>query len=468
MIRHPVPVALAVAALLWTVGTPIARGQIPATIPDSIRHGYGSSRWGEIPPPSDSVTVPSRNRTMPVWEGMLVWPYRVIAFPFRLLADGFGATVRVVDETPFLRQFLAFRPRTFRITPEVSVGGLGGWGFGLAAQHDSLTGPGHQARFRLFASNQRDRKATLGLRFPADERGTLTIGVGYRDHANTRYFGVGPDTEREDESLYREIQTWVGTIYRHALTDDLAVAGGLEFTSVRATEPSSASLPSIAQRFPGALPPGFATTSAGFLGGVTFEHDDTDDTGRPNRGGRRIVDIGYFRSTASEWASYWHLRLEAQQFTRLWFRHTTLALRGVLTWMEADGDQPIPFQRLLHNNDPDLFRGFPDRRWRDRGLLLLSAEYRWPIWVYDRAEGTGLDFYFLSDVGQVFPDLSAIRTDDLRFSYGGGIRLLTTGGFVLRAEYARSSEGGLWRLQSHQTFQFTRGLFHGRDPVPAR
>jgi hypothetical protein len=468
MARVPVPVALSVAALLWTAAAPPAQSQTPATIADSIQQGYGLSRWGAIPPPGDSVTAPSHNRPMPVWEGILVWPYRVIAFPFRLLADGIGATVRAVDETPFLRQFLAFQPRTFRITPEVSVGGLGGWGFGLAAQHDSLTGPGHQARLRLFASNQRDRKATLGLRFPAGDRGKLTIGIGYRNHANTRYFGVGPGTEQEDESLYREVQTWVGTVYRHALTDELAVAGGLEFTAVRATEPTSTSAPSISQRFPGALPPGFASTSSGFLGGITVEHDDTDGDGRPNRGGRRTVDVGYFRSAAPEWASYWHIRLEAQQFTRLWFPHTVLALRGVLTWMEPDGDQPIPFQRLLHNNDPDLLRGFPDRRWRDRGLLLLTAEYRWPIWVYDRAEGTGLDFYFLSDVGQVFPELSAIRTDDFTFSYGGGIRLLTGSGFAVRVEYARSSEGGLWRLQSHQTFQFVRGLFHGRDAVPPR
>jgi hypothetical protein len=140
----------------------------------------------------------------------------------------------------------------------------------------------------------------------------------------------------------------------------------------------------------------------------------------------------------------------------------------VLSWLEPVSDAPIPFQRLLHNNDPDLLRGFPDRRWRDRGLVLLTAEYRWPLWVYNRAEGTGIDAYVLMDIGQVFPELSAISTADFTTSVGGGIRLLSTGGFVLRLEYAHGAEGGLWRLQSSQVFQFTRGLFHGRDAVPVR
>jgi outer membrane protein assembly factor BamA len=348
------------------------------------------------------------------------------------------------------------------------VGGLSGFGFGIAVQRHSPSDPRQQLRFRLSGSTQQDYRATLGARFPAGQRGGLTLGAGLRDHANTRYFGIGPESTGEEESLYREIQTWVGATYGHRLARSFALKAGFEFSSARAEEPVGDFRPSITERFAGSLPPGFDATSTGLLGRFTIEHDNTDGTGRPNHGGRWVAQAGYFHSLQDQWASHWTIRLEAQQFTRLWFPHTVLALRGVLTWLEPVGDVPIPFQRLLHNNDPDLLRGYQDRRWRDKGLLLLSAEYRWPVWAYGRAEGTGLDCYILTDIGQVFPTLSAIRTSDFTVSYGGGIRLVGGAGFMLRLEYARSTQGGLFRLQTQQTFQFTRGLFHGRDAVPAR
>jgi hypothetical protein len=446
----------------------IARAQEVGTLRDPTRDGYGLSYWGEIPPPADSTTAPLANRRMPLWEGILVWPYRVVAFPFRLVGDGVVAAVAAVDESPFLSQLFSLQARALTVSPEVNVGGLSGFGLGIAIQRDSLSSDDHQLRFRVSGSSQGDARITLGTRFALGSRGRLTLGGGFRDHANTRFFGIGPDAAEDDESLYREVQAWVGAIYGRRLTDDLTVAGVVEFTSARADEPRGDFAPPLSERFAGSLPPGWEETTTGVLGGITLEHDDTDGAARPNRGGRRIVHAAYLHSLADRWASHWNFRLEAQQFTRLWFPSTVLALRGVLTWLEPVGDAPIPFQRLMHNNDPDLFRGFPDRRWRDNGLLLLTAEYRWPMWAYGRADGPGLDAYFLTDVGQVFPGISAIRTDDFTVSYGGGFRLVSGQGFLLRLEYARSAEGGIWRLQSHQTFQFVRGLFHGRDAVPAR
>lgn len=456
-------------AISWLLLAPAAViGQEPAALPDSVAQGYGLSYWGDIPPPSDSTVAPAANRHLPLWEGVLIWPYRVVAFPFRLLADGVVATVGAVDESPFLRQLFSFRARALTVSPELNVGGLSGFGAGIAIQRDSLGSDDHQLRFRLSGSSRRDARATLGTRFALGDRDHLTLGAGFRDHANTRYYGIGPAAAEQDESVYREVQTWVGAIYSHQFSDDLLIAGAVELTSARTTEPTGDYAPPLSERFADTLPPGWDATTSGLLGGVTIEHDDTDGTARPNRGGRRIAHAAYHVSFEDRWASHWNFRVEAQQFTRLWFPSTVLALRGVLTWLEPVGDAPIPFQRLLHNNDPDLFRGFPDRRWRDRGILLLTAEYRWPVWAYGRADGTGLDGYFLTDIGQVFPELSAIRADDFTVSYGGGLRLVSSGGFVLRLEYARSREGGIWRLQSHQTFQFVRGLFHGRDAVPTR
>jgi len=162
-------------------------------------------------------------------------------------------------------------------------------------------------------------------------------------------------------------------------------------------------------------------------------------------------------------------RIDMQQFFQLWYPYHVLALRAFATWIDQVGATPVPFQRLMTNDDPDLLRGFRDFRWRDRGMAVLSAEYRWPLWVLTQANGMGLDLYLHSDIGQVFSSLDQINRDNLTFSYGAGIRLLGARGFVLRLEYARSNETFVVRVRGDQIFQFTRGgLFYGRDPIPAR
>ena len=437
-------------------------------LPDSVSmDGTGASYWGIIPPPVDSVQAVSTRRPLAAWEAALIWPYRVIGFPLRLTALGVGETIEFVSETPSLSRLFAFRPRALRVMPEVGLGRYSGFGAGATVQHDSLLDGRVQARVRVSASTKRDRRADFGVGVPLPT-GSLVFGAGIRDHANTRFFGIGSDASEADSSLYREVQQWAGATYDQHVGDAVTLSANLLFSAVRSDEPTADVAPALSQRFAGNLPVGFGSTSAGLSAGLTLRHDDTDGTGRPRMGGVRLARARYFRGTSADDARFWTFRLEVQQFVPLWYHHNVLALRGFLTWIEPVGSSVVPFQRLITNNDPDLLRGFHDRRWRDRGLVGFTAEYRWPIWAAAEPDGIGLDFYLFSDVGQVFAEVADIRTDDLTYSYGAGVRLLSTGGLVLRVEYGRSGERGVWRVQTHQVFQFTKGLFHGQDPAPER
>lgn len=113
--------------------------------------------------------------------------------------------------------------------------------------------------------------------------------------------------------------------------------------------------------------------------------------------------------------------------------------------MESEGDTSH-FARLLTNSDPNQMRGYDDDRWRDRGLLLLNAEYRFPVWAYRERRGTGIDGYLFVDSGQVFSDDDRPALRDLVHSYGGG-----------------------FRLSMDQIFQYPKNaLYHGRPPIPLR
>lgn len=144
-------------------------------------------------------------------------------------------------------------------------------------------------------------------------------------------------------------------------------------------------------------------------------------------------------------------------------------LRGFIAWIEEEGRNPVPFQRMYANEMPDLMRGFRDFRWRDRGMTVFSAEYRWPLWTMEHVDGPGVDAYLLADVGQVFGDRREIQINALRGSFGGGVRYIGRDGFGGRIEYARSEEETSFRFSAEQVFQFDKnGLMHGKNPIPSR
>jgi hypothetical protein len=462
---------LRLAIVFLALASTQAEAQAPTTAPDTalqtVLQGVGQSYWGIIPPFSDSTAGVASNRALPVWEAALYWPYRVIVFPFRLLGDGIGSGIEFVTETPSLVRLFSFRPTDFYVTPDVNAGASTGIGGGVILNHTSLFYPGNRLRLRVYTSTHNDQRVTFGLRFPLAQ-GSLDVFAGFRDKSNTRYFGIGPDAVAEDESIYGQRLTWAGASYGRDLGSNVTVVGNVGVSRVATSEPNQDFAPSITDLFAARLPLGFGAATTGVSAGFTLYHDNSGITSRPRTGGIRRIVAAYFHGTSSDDTRYWTYRAELQQFVPLWFKSNVLALRALVTWIEPVGDRAVPFQRLMWNNDPDLLRGFKDYRWRDRGLFVATAEYRWPIWVAKHAEGTGLDSYLLTDVGQVFNQWDQLNGDNMTWSYGAGIRLVTSTSFVFRLEYARATEGGMLRFSGSQVFQSVTRLFGGRDPVPER
>ena len=78
-------------------------------------------------------------------------------------------------------------------------------------------------------------------------------------------------------------------------------------------------------------------------------------------------------------------------------------------------NQPIPFTELVTLGGPGPMRGFYPGRLRDRSAAVLTAKYRWPIWVW-------LDGSLQAAVGNVFGEhLSGFDTSLFRFSGAVGI-----------------------------------------------
>ena len=115
------------------------------------------------------------------------------------------------------------------------------------------------------------------------------------------------------------------------------------------------------------------------------------------------------------------------------------------------------------------FGGYPDERFRDRGLLLFSVEYRWPVWADKSINALGVDAVLFVDAGQVFEDAQDIAMAPMAYSYGIGLRGAAFGHYFGSMDIGFSEEGFQFVISSRQSFQASSAsLFRGSNPVPER
>ncbi|HEY6573170.1 MAG TPA: BamA/TamA family outer membrane protein, partial [Candidatus Eisenbacteria bacterium] len=348
-------------------------------------------------------------------------------------------------------------------------GGLSGLGGGLTAEHARFFGPENTLRVHASTTTNHDDHLGAAARFGATRGGFVEFGAGYRQRPNVRFFGLGPHSRVEDETFLHQEVGWLGARVRRPFGGESHLEANLEYTSVATGAPGTGNDPAAESYFPRSLLPGYGRHSFGVTVGGQWMHESRGLANRPGRGGLQRLRASYFEGADRDDVRFWTFRGEAQHFITLWRPLRILALRGVASWLESVGGDPIPLARLNNNDDPDLLRGYDDFRWRDRGIAIGTAEYRWPIWAHQRAMGAGVDAYLLTDVGQVFGDAREIALRQMKLSYGGGLRVESGRGFVFRLEYARSEETSVFRLRADQVFQFAKGGFlHGREPIPAR
>jgi hypothetical protein len=404
-------------------------------------------------------------------------PYSVAFLPLKLTMLGVESSVEFASEHDalgFLSRILPLRIGNTAIMPGLSVGSQDGFGGSLSIDTDDFLTPEGRLEFRGFSATKGKRKVTLGVAYPTGASSRIEVGGGYRANQNSRFYGLGPDSEEDRESFYRQGTSWGGASYtRSVVVPSLSWSVEAMASAVGAIGSDDSENPHLSSEFAGELPSGYRKRSDGRSLALEIRQDDTSvggrpETGRPERGGVRRMRATFFESTGNNKGEFWTLRGEVQQFVPLWFSKRALALRGYLAVIEpTQGD--VPFQRLMTNDEEDSFRGYLDQRFRDNGITSVTVEYRWPAWVLGNPNGFGADAYLFVDSGQVFPEMDDIAVRDWKTSYGGGFRFAVAGFFLGRVELAKGDEGWQFRLTSDQIFQYgKRGLLHGRTPVPER
>ena len=186
----------------------------------------------------------------------------------------------------------------------------------------------------------------------------------------------------------------------------------------------------------------------GFIAGTRFLYDELElawDTRRPAywlepKGVRGTGGLALVYAARQEdldaGPNFYRVGLDVQRYLRFGPGPRVLELRGYAEWVTGPRDR-VPFSELPRLGGPDLLRGYPTDRFRDRFAAVAQVNYLWMLSRYLAAVA-------FVDAGRVYESPRAVTLDDMGVGFGGALEMYGgDGGMLFRAQLASSIEGGV-------------------------
>lgn len=277
-------------------------------------------------------------------------------------------------------------------------------------------------------------RAEAALALPTFARGhaRLTVSGSYIDAPDVRYFGVGNDAQKDDATRFGYTPIRAGVMLDITAGKQVSLGGGVTFLDVETG--AGRTEPSIESRFSPANTPGLDVPRFTYINSSAHLGIDTRrPLGYSGRGGLYRVRFDDYREQDRDLYSFTSVEAEVLQLIPILRANWVIALRGLATVTDIDESSVVPFFLLPSLGGGSTLRGYPDFRFRDRNRLLMNAELRWtPARFMDMAV-----FY---DTGKVSARREDLDFQDLKESYGIGMRFIGMAGYVFRLEVAHSRE----------------------------
>jgi outer membrane protein assembly factor BamA len=268
-----------------------------------------------------------------------------------------------------------------------------------------------------------------------DDRLTIGAQVKYQDFTQINFFGVGNGTLKTDQTDYRLKYFDVGgfaAVHPNRSVTITGRAGLMRRAGV--LQGTSTLYPSVEERFDESSAPGLTQQPNYAHADIAIESDTRDVPGYPSRGGRHRASIAAFDDREIGRYSFRRVEVETSQYVPVTDR-SVFSIRGRMDLSQTAAGQQVPFYMLPALGSGQTLRGYADYRFRDRDLLLLSAEYRLPI-------ARALDAAVFYDAGTVAPTAAGVLSmRTMHTDYGIGVRAHSNRHVLVRLDLARSREG---------------------------
>jgi outer membrane protein assembly factor BamA len=242
--------------------------------------------------------------------------------------------------------------------------------------------------------------------FLRDEKWILKGELRYRNFPD-RFYGIGNDTPDEAVERFSYNLVSIKELVMRKVALNVYVGGDFNLAYL--------------YRFrlapEGQLAEEVITGSRGGVNsglGAVFLIDTRDNVANATKG--RFLEVSsyfYGRYVGGDF-QYTNLLGTYNQYWRLpWGRDHILASN---TFINLNFGNP-PFVYLSPVGNEDILRGYPRNRYRDLRFMGTQLEYRMPLFWRIGVVG-------FAGVGEVFDRFSDVRLDNLKYSFGGGLRLM--------------------------------------------
>lgn len=268
----------------------------------------------------------------------------------------------------------------------------------------------------------------------ADGHVSLEAFARHSDYPRESFFGLGPDSQRGDETYFDLRMTRVGGNAGVRPWRPLTIGAGVEYLRPRARNAARhEGIAPIETFFDASQTPGLGSTAEFVRTGVFAELDS-----RRPRNARRG---GYYRVDASRYearngaSDFTRVEADVRQYVSAFAERRVLALRLFGSTSTAEAGNEVPFYLMPSLGGHDSLRGFRDYRFRGPHALLAQAEYRYEIW-------SGFDAALFYDAGKVADTRRDLDFKRLQHDYGVGFRFNTDNGVIFRVDAGFGSRDG--------------------------
>ena len=274
------------------------------------------------------------------------------------------------------------------------------------------------------------------LTFPrlANNHLHLEAWGSHRDYPQENFFGLGPESNRDDRSDYAIRTNHFGGRAGVRPVDHLLVGAGMEYLEPRLGAGQNDRYPDVPVLFPPSEVPGIDSRSD-FIRSAAFVEVDYREPINARKGGWYRFDFSHYDDRTTDQFTFNRFDADIRQFLGFLAGRRVIALRLAASTSDTEAGQTMPFFFMPTLGGNETLRGFREYRFRAPHAILAQAEYRWEIW-------SGLDGALFYDAGKVADQRSDLNFKDLESDYGVGFRFNTNSGVMFRVDAAFGSKDG--------------------------
>ncbi len=373
-------------------------------------------------------------------DKVFAFPGKLMYFPFKMIFLGIRETIVFVDQSkiiPRVQDFLVSDDGKRTAQPTyVSRIGLGI----KYRQYQILNPESRIAAQAMFGLYQR-QMYVIGLERVSLKGKILftNIGMQYNKLTTESFYGIGPDTKKENRTNYTRERVAANVALGFYLSGKSTLETFVGFELNNILPGKNKNYPSTDKIYDNEALAGLATKVKLSNLEFKFTYDSRNRIGNPSSGWEIKTATGFFQQVAGNQYGFSKFYLDVSRYIHL-FYNRILKLRIGSEISEPFPDKDIPFYYLSELGEDISFRGFDRGRFRDNDLILGTAEYRFPV-------SQLLEGMFFSDVGEVAHNLfKDFSFRDLQITFGGGLRFISPEGNVTKLEIGKSQDGFLMKF----------------------